>query len=178
MRVYFKEKQRFDNPLILILVILGLGSAVGVVGFGMFRQLATGEPWGDNPMSDTGLIITFLVVLAVAVFIFGLLFSLTLHTEIRQNGIRFRFPPLIRNWKEISKENIKHYEVRKYNPILEYGGWGIRVSLRKGKAYNIKGNIGLQLILTGNKKVLIGTQKGNDIGAAMDRIMNEEEEPY
>ena len=176
MRVYFKEEQRMNQPWILVILIGGLGSALGLVGYGMIKQLATGEPWGDQPMSDNGLIMTFLMVLGVSVFIFGLIFSLVLKTEVRQDGIRLRFPPLINKWKQFRKEEIKSYHVRKYNPIFEYGGWGIRATMGKGKAYNVKGNKGMQLVLKNGKGVLIGTQKGNDFQAAMDRIMNESEE--
>ena len=172
MRVYFSERQRFNQPLILIAVIGGLGSALGLVGYGLFSQLLTGEPWGDNPMSDTGLIFTFLMVLGVAVFVGGLLFSLVLITEVRQDGIRFRFPPLINKWKTLKKEDIKSYNVRKYSPIWEYGGWGIRVSMGKGKAYNVRGNIGMQLVMKDGKAILLGTQKGSDFNTAMNKIMN------
>jgi hypothetical protein len=155
----------------MIAVIAGLGSALGVVGYGLFSQLLTGEPWGDKPMSDSGLIFTFLIVLVVAVIVGGLLFSLVLIIEVRQEGIRFRFPPLINKWKTFKKEDIKSYQVRKYSPIWEYGGWGIRVSMGKGRAYNVRGNKGMQLVMNDGKAILLGTQKGSEFMAAMDRIM-------
>ena len=47
-----------------------------------------------------------------------------------------------------------------YNPIMDFGGWGYRVSWKgKGTALNVKGNKGIELILKNGKKITIGTQK-------------------
>ena len=54
-------------------------------------------------------------------------------------------------------DTIKSYEIRKYRPIREYGGWGIRFN-RHGKAYTVKGTLGLQMELTNGEKILIGTE--------------------
>jgi hypothetical protein len=54
-------------------------------------------------------------------------------------------------------------EVRKYSPIKEYGGWGFRYGFKNGKAYNISGNMGLQLILKNGDRILIGTQKPEEL---------------
>ncbi|MCD6544585.1 MAG: hypothetical protein J7K34_08760 [Flavobacteriaceae bacterium] len=64
-------------------------------------------------------------------------------------------------WSELSK-----CYVRKYSPISEFGGWGIRGVQRKGfwdfrkkgMAYNVKGDMGIQLIFKDDGKLLIGTQ--------------------
>ncbi|APG66435.1 hypothetical protein LPB136_06055 [Tenacibaculum todarodis] len=64
-------------------------------------------------------------------------------------------------WKEIEKAH-----VRTYDPITEYGGWGLKGGAfwnkKNGKAINISGDIGIQLELKNGKKLLIGTQKENE----------------
>ena len=55
-----------------------------------------------------------------------LFWTLRLHAKIDSNGIKTRFVPLSffkieYKWNEISK-----CYVRKYSPIQEYGGWGVR----------------------------------------------------
>jgi len=40
-----------------------------------------------------------------------------------------------------------------------------------GKAYNVRGNIGLQLYLQDGKKVLIGTQRGDAFLRAINKLM-------
>ncbi|MBQ4803289.1 hypothetical protein J8L88_10555 [Aquimarina sp. MMG015] len=67
--------------------------------------------------------------------------------------------------------SIKQLYIRKYDPIYEYGGWGIRMNIRgKGKAFNISGNIGLQLEFLNNKKLLIGTNKPEKLSEALKKI--------
>ncbi len=48
-------------------------------------------------------------------------------------------------------------------------GWG-----KSGSAFNVKGNIGLQLYLKNGKKVLFGTQRPDALKRAMDKMMKEE----
>ena len=55
-------------------------------------------------------------------------------------------------WKDIEE-----CYVRQYSPLREYGCWGIRFGLN-GKAYNVKGNKGIQVKLKSGKKILFGTQ--------------------
>jgi hypothetical protein len=48
-----------------------------------------------------------------------------------------------------------------YEPIAEYGGWGIRFG-NKGMAYDVRGNKGIYITLTSGKHILIGTSKPNE----------------
>ncbi|MHC4643443.1 MAG: hypothetical protein ACYS32_17515, partial [Planctomycetota bacterium] len=69
----------------------------------------------------------------------------------------------------------EHYP-RTYKPILEYGGWGIRCSFTgKGKAYNVSGNKGVQLVFTNGKKLLIGSQQPDDLAAAIEEMLKQNE---
>jgi hypothetical protein len=51
----------------------------------------------------------------------------------------------------------------------------MKKSFKWGRAYNISGNIGLQLYLNNNKKVLFGTQRQQAILHAMDTVMAEKQ---
>jgi hypothetical protein len=78
---------------------------------------------------------------------------------------------LIYKNKIFSREEIQRYEIRKYSPLLDYGGWGIKKRFKWGRAYNVSGNIGLQLYLKTGKKVLFGTLRSQAIIYAMDEMM-------
>lgn len=66
--------------------------------------------------------------------------------------------------------------VRTYSPIREYGGWGFRQALgEKGKAYNVKGNKGIQIQLKTGKNILIGTQKEKDAQQVINRNFKKDE---
>ncbi len=41
----------------------------GILFYGMYKQILTGEPFGNNPVSDTGLIIATGLVILLVVFI-------------------------------------------------------------------------------------------------------------
>ena len=114
-------------------------------------------------------ILLFIVVITVPIF--WLFVKMKLIVEIREDGVWYKFPPLLYKWKSITKIDIEKFEVRRYKPVLEYGGWGIKGRF-KSKAYNVSGNIGLQLYLKSGRKVLFDTQRSEAIKSAMDKMMN------
>jgi hypothetical protein len=54
--------------------------------------------------------------------------------------------------------------------LWEYGGWGIRYSWN-GIAYNTKGNMGLQIVMNTGKRILIGTQKPEELAAYLKKFI-------
>ncbi len=119
-----------------------------------------------------GLATEMLIGAAVPLLILVLFYIMQLRTKIDETGIYYRFFPihfqvLVISWEEVTKAY-----VRQYSPILEYGGWGIRYGLGgKGKAYNVSGNMGLQLELNTGKKILIGSQQPNELNELLDQLV-------
>jgi hypothetical protein len=91
-----------------------------------------------------------------------MLWSLKLYTRIDAEGVHFRMTPFHFKEQVIYWDEIDQIHVRKYSPILEYGGWGIRVGLRNGRAYNVRGNYGIQIVKKNGKRLLLGTQKPDE----------------
>ena len=60
-------------------------------------------------------------------------------------------------------------EVRQYKPLSEYGGWGLRYG-SSGKAYNVSGNIGIQLHFKDGSTLLIGTNKKEEVEVVLKQI--------
>lgn len=153
--------------------ILWLGMD-GLFIYGFVRQIIFREPWGNNPMPDTGLIITAALVLGCSLlFVF-----MRLETVIDAEGCSVRYFPLLWRYRTVAWENVEKAYVRKYSPIREYGGWGmksggfrikklmlrpLRMPFESSKAYTLYGNTGLQLELKNGNKVLIGTQHPQEI---------------
>lgn len=94
-----------------------------------------------------------------------LLLSAGLDTEVRDDGLYVRFRPLTRR-QRIGWQEIVRAEARRYRPLREYGGWGIRWSPR-GKAWNVHGDRGVQLELADGRRLLIGSQKADELAAAI-----------
>jgi hypothetical protein len=155
------EKQLFRQWWILLI----LWGVVGIVLFGLLSQLITGEPWGDKPLSNTGLFIIF-----VSLTLFVLFFmNMGLQTRIDDQGVHFKFVPFSRRFTTYLWSDIAHCEIREYSPIKEFGGWGIRYG-RNGMAYNVSGNQGLDITLKNGKRVLIGTKKNIEIQIFLSKI--------
>ncbi len=172
-RAIFIETQKFDQLWIRLLVFLTTVPLLGMLAFGIYRQIILGIPYGSKPMPDEVLIIIFVFILLLTVALNGLFLTLKLITEVTDEGLSYRFPPLIMKNRIIPKGEISEYTIRKYSPIREYGGWGIRWgSGRTGNAYNVKGNMGLQLQLRNGKKVLFGTQRPEAFLAAVEKLKN------
>jgi hypothetical protein len=170
-RVYFKEEQKLDVWWMKILVLFILLASLGPVYYGLYNQLTLGEPWGDKPMSDTGLVILSVSLTVIMMGVLFLVFGSKLTTEVRPDGIYLSFFPFFKN-RFYPKERIEKFMIRKYRPVMEYGGYGIRYSVKHGRAYNMSGNTGLQLIFTDGKKLLVGTQRPEPLKRAMEKMMN------
>ena len=161
MKIEFKEEQKFTQWwLWLILIPVGFLPIIGI-----YKQLILGEPFGNNPMSDNGLII-------FAIFIFtllGLFILIKLKTNIDKEKIEMSFIPFVNKtakWTEIKKAEVVNYGF--------VGGWGIRLWTKYGTVYNIKGNKGLAIELTNGKKYLIGTQKDTELNEIVKKASGQQ----
>lgn len=153
-KILFSETQRFKQWWIW-LILLGIN---GLILFGVYKQLITGEKFGNKPMSDTGLILTLCLTLAFLI----LFFSFNLKTIVKEDGIYVRFFPFHLKYRHFKWDSISKCYVRDYKPIAEYGGWGLR-GFGSNRALNVSGKIGLQLEFSNGNKLLIGTSKGHEL---------------
>ncbi|MEX1382430.1 hypothetical protein [Lutibacter sp.] len=159
MKVFFEE-QKFNQSL----VYLGLSVSLIVVIFSILNE------WKKNIDNSLGDYIAASIGLLILVLVIILFLVLKLQTKIDETGIKYKFYPFQVSYKNIDWSNISECYIRNYNPISEFGGWGIKGSFRKntGKAYTTKGSIGLQLKLKNGEKILIGTQKKEEIKRVLE----------
>lgn len=149
--VIFSEKQRFIDSVmmkVVLLVILGIDLAV------LFIIKKT--------MPQDQQLMVLLPVLAVMVILVVLAYLFSLKVKVLTDGIHYHFGIGEGSFKTITWDEIKSCEKRTYSAIPEYGGWGIRFG-PSGKALNVSGNEGVQLILNNDKKLLIGSQKSDEL---------------
>jgi len=171
-KIKYREEQKFGSMSLYL--SMGIIYAIVIVIFIMaiYSQFVLNEPWGDKPMSNKGLLLAAFLILLVLLLSAFFLFGSKLVVVITNNDIHLTFKPILKNKIIFSRNEISSFEVRKYKPIKEYGGWGIKQGKKTvGKAYNVHGNLGLQLYLKNGKKVLIGTQRGEAIARAMTKMM-------
>jgi hypothetical protein len=156
----FIEEQRMNKPLvIIILIMIFIGFCISVI----YKW----ESIGQNNLGDNVIVFSSLIIL---IFITLFFFNLKLKTRIDDQGIYFQFFPVHFSYRLISWDEISTCYIRRYNAIFEYGGWGFRIGILKkvGRAYSVQGKIGLQIELKNGKKILIGTQKKEDLKRVID----------
>ena len=159
MKVYIEE-QKFNRPFLII----------GLVLLFFYVSYTLNDEW--TYISQGSIIEKFenisgLIIIALIAYLF---LKIKLITRIDEKGIHYQFFPFHLSKKIISWNNISKSHIRKYDAFFEYGGWGMKYNFgeKKGKAFTTKGNIGLQIELNNGKKILIGTQKKEEL----QRILN------
>ncbi|GAB3584666.1 hypothetical protein [Hymenobacter daeguensis] len=99
----------------------------------------------------------------------ALLLTLRLETRLDDTGVRYRLFPLQWRWQLRPWAEIAEAYVRSYDPLGEYGGWGLK-GRRANRALNISGDQGLQLVLRNGTRLLLGTQRPADITRALAQL--------
>jgi hypothetical protein len=156
--VLFEESQRF-NQWWLWLIILGS------MFFALYANIKTIQS-DESLVSWTKLSLIIPILMIPTLFYF-----LMLKTRIEKNGIYVRFIPFHLKEIFIAWDQLDSCQVRTYSPLGEYGGWGIKYGLGgAGKVYNVSGNQGLQLVFKDGSRLLIGTQKPQELQEIMNKM--------
>jgi hypothetical protein len=163
MRI-FKEEQRFTQTWLIVLMAMSLLVSVSI----MIKEYTK-----ENTTLETTEFVLVLLGLVCSPLI---IFFFKLNTRIDEIGVHYQFIPFHLTKKTIIWSNINKAYTRKYDAITEYGGWGLKGGFlwrkSKGVAYNVSGDIGLQLELVSGKKILIGTQKQTEVNAVIKNYEN------
>lgn len=103
----------------------------------------------------------------------SVVYIMKLEVSFDEHGINYRFFPFHLKIYSITWAEIDAMYIRRYRQLMEYGGWGIRFGLfGAGTAYNICGNIGLQ-VNAGKRKILFGTQEQKVVDAALKLLLQD-----
>jgi hypothetical protein len=162
-KVLFSEKQS-TKPTWVWMVFLVL---LAIFLYTLVMQEFLKQPVGDEPASAGVMWLNGGLLLLV----FLLIKNMVLKVEIRDDGIYYKYSPVHRKWRMFPYSEIKRAYLRKYNALKEYGGYGVRLGLKdKGRALNVRGNMGLQLEFKNEKpKLLLGTQKPEELKKALEQ---------
>ena len=152
--LFFKENQRFSQWWLWLLLMVVISNLV--------REFINGTAEEKDALFFSALTLTLTSVL------FGIM---KLETSIDKNGISVRFFPFHLKKKHFNWDQLESCYIRTYKPIIEYGGWGIRKTFSgKGTANNVKGKVGLQLVFQNGDRLLIGTQKAEELQSFLKSI--------
>lgn len=168
MKALFEEKQKFTQWWLWLIV--GSATLVVLVIFleGVYKQLIVGEPWGEHPLSDDALIT--LSILAVTAMVLTLIafFNTVLEIVVDRGSIKYRYFPLIRQWKRIEREEIQNFEARTFY----LSGYGVKRDLRGNRSITIKGHRAVALTMQNGKTLMLGTQQPEEFLSALRKMKN------
>lgn len=156
VKILFHEEQRFRGSWMWYLLLVMSGIGLVPIILTLLNE--------ENPKEGLIGLAIFTIVIGGVITLFA---YAKLTVTIDSSAIRYRFPPFINKEKVLRKADIQSAEIRTYSPIWEYGGYGYRYTLRNGRALNVSGDVGLQLVLMNGKRILLGTQKRD----AMERAL-------
>ena len=158
MRI-FKEEQRFTQTWLIVLITISMLVPIIIIIKEFSKENTT------MSMNEFLFSIILMPLCALPIFFFKL------KTRIDEKGIHYQFFPFHFSARSIAWSELKSAETRKYDAITEYGGWGLKGGFfwrkSKGVAYNVSGDIGIQLEYKNGKKILIGTQLLNDVNSVL-----------
>ncbi|AIY13654.1 hypothetical protein [Cellulophaga baltica] len=147
----FYEEQKFTQWWLWLLLLL-------IIGYLFFDLISFS--YSSDEIFTVGTIIfntENLIPLILVCLVILLFLILKLKTTLSQDYIQISFFPFFTkkwNWSEINTAEIVTYG---------FVGYGIRLSLKYGTVYNIKGNQGLAIHLKNGKKLMVGTQKPEEL---------------
>jgi hypothetical protein len=146
-KVLFEETQ--SNTLLVIMAVVAalFFSTLCMV------QIGFNKPLGNHPAPDWILILFAVASIAAAIF-----FNYQkLNLLITEDEIHISFG-LLTGKTVIRITDIKSISIRQYDAFDEFLGWGIRYNATTS-CFTVSGNKAIEVEMTDNRKILIGTQK-------------------
>lgn len=156
--ILFREAQRFRQKW-----LWALWAAILVITVGLPAVLLVCVP----PQAVPILAWTTAGSTALVLALFWLFWRAELVVEVRRDGAHVRFWPFHRRWRDFPLTEIVRHEAKRYSPIAEYGGWGLRITFGGNVAYNVSGDEGVLLTLRSGKTVMLGSQRARELDAAL-----------
>ncbi|HWJ25485.1 MAG TPA: hypothetical protein VNS32_03025, partial [Flavisolibacter sp.] len=156
----FEEQQQFRQRWVYMVYVLLFALLVLFI-YADIEQIIFGRLFGDKPASNFVLILLTLFILSLLV----LLYYIKLETLISDEGVCFRWRPFQKTYRKFDWGEIGKAEIINYGFV----GYGWRLT-PYGTIYNVAGDTGLQLHLKSGKKVVLGTQKANELADFLRQI--------
>lgn len=160
---YYIEVQKINKLFFVVIIIFAGLVPIVSISIALLQN-------DIERSSSLSMVTIFGYLLSIAIILLFVL--LKLETRITADGIYYRLFPFTLRFRRIPFNEIRSYFIRKYNPITEYGGWGIRFSMkREGIAYTVSGMMGLQIYLNSGKNILIGTRQPDALISVLNNLI-------
>jgi len=156
----FRQVQR-PRQIWVTVVILGIAA---LMWFTVIMQIGFGRTFGANPMPDKMAVVFWLLF---GIGFPGMWWFSRLIVVVDDNHVLISYVPYIR--REIPYAVIREARPLTYQPVADFAGWGIRMWFdRRRVAYSVSGNQGVELIMSDDRTVLIGSQEPQALADAIN----------
>jgi hypothetical protein len=164
--VIYREEQNFDWWVYALLAVLDVLAWLGLVW--LLHEAPDHPGLPDSWTFEVPVAVSVVGLFLPAILMVGLL---RMTTEVTPTHVRvyFGWVPTYRRAVEVTA--IQRLEVVTYRPIADYGGWGIRSGRDGERVLNARGNRGVRLDLTDGTRLLIGSQRPEELARILERAM-------
>lgn len=149
-RADYEERSGWSWWVHLLLLLVFLAVVWPLFGLG-------GEGGGEGASTPAGAEAAFLLLVGMGFPILFYTFLGSLQTRVFSDAVEMSWglAGVIR--KRIPLEEIREVQSVTYSPFWEFGGWGLRAGGMKKKAWNIRGNRAVLLILEDGTRFYLGS---------------------
>lgn len=156
----YREEQNFGWWVYALLAAM---ASVGIVAA---LWVGPSEPGADpaGPGAEIPLVLAVGLILP-SVLVVGVL---RMTTEVTPTDLRVWFGWIPTYRRIVAVGDIQSLEVVRYRPIRDCGGWGVRVGRDGERVLNARGDRGVRLQLTDGSRLLIGSQRPDDLARAIE----------
>ncbi len=156
--ILFQEVQSFNKKPVQLFCKISIGILIAAIAIILFIK-----------KGEFNVLIELLFVALLICVVVALLANIKMVTQIRTDGIYVNYFPFHPWFDKYLWSDIDEVYLREYNAMSEYLGWGIKIG-PSGKGYIHSGNIGIQISLFDKSKILIGTQRPEEIKEVLDSL--------
>lgn len=163
--VVYREEQNFDWRVYAIVTLAE--AFVGITLIWFYQQGHLPVPNRSPGDFLLGLVAVMMLTLPLLI----LIGFLRMTTEVTPTEIRvwFGWIPTYRRFYPV--DLVSRLEIVSYRPVVDYGGWGIRTGRDGERVLNARGNRGVRLELTDGTRLLIGSQRPEDLAMAIEQAL-------
>jgi hypothetical protein len=152
--------QRFRQSWLWLVVLLP-----AILAWVLFvEQVLRGRPLGGHPLPDWGVWLIWALIGLGLPLLFGLV---NMRLEVTAEEIVVYYRPY--SSRRIALDDLEKVEVRRYNAVTEYGGWGVKGWTRDKMAYNVSGDTGVELTLRDGRSVMLGSRRSEELAGVIEQ---------
>ena len=172
--IYYEEEQNLKSNqwLYVLMLVLTMAAMLPLI-HGIYLQVIKGEPWGDSPLTNEGIIALAFIIFLICCITTWIFICMKLHVIIDTEGVHYRFFPNHPKWSTIRKEEIIDFDVEKksiFLRLVHHTKWFV-----KSKTLNVDGPFHLSLFLKNGRKLQLGSHNPEGLRWAMKKLIPKNE---